>query len=132
MKRRNNSSYVVEEQSRGVGAVASRDLGIASRASGGEIIARKRSTGGFPSKSFTHRVGVGLPQPAKAITAVAKVPVQHFAVDNYSGPAYRKKDVTLVARPGGAKVHAGVILGNPPYRRELGTKRLAYAGCLEQ
>lgn len=114
MKRRNNSNYVVEEQSRGVGAVASRDLGIASRASGGEIIARERSTGGFPSKSFTHRVGVGLPQPAKTITAVAKVPVQHFAVDNYSGPAYRKNNVNLVVRPGGAKVHAGVILGNPP------------------
>lgn len=115
MKRRNkNSAYVVEEQSRGVGAIASQDLGLTARASGGEILARKRASGVFPAHRFAFRQGRVLPQPAREVLVRAEVPRQHYALDPYTGPGFRVDDVRLVSRPGGAQVHAGVILGDPP------------------
>lgn len=122
------SSYVYEDQSRGVGAVAAHDLGAISRASGSpvrsihqlrsarkapaQVLARRKR--GKPAKWFTAgRVGRLLSQPRKVVQVTATVPARGGAVVADTRTTDISESV-ITSRPGANTKPAALFEGEPP------------------
>jgi len=115
------SSYVVQNQSRGVGAVASEDLGAVSRASGRAVMAKsptkslisRRRRGMRPSRFVQGRSGNLLKSPFKSLNAKVVMPaLRKSVVVDVSKMGLKRTLMPIVERPTGV-VPAGLIAGTP-------------------
>ncbi len=108
-------SYVKSYESRGLGAVAARDMApSAPRTPALQarlIMSRRAISAGLPRYPFTVGVrGQTLAQPKRSDLIVSKVPSPS---NNFAAPLSRPVLVPVIERPGAGTTYSGLLPGNP-------------------
>lgn len=112
-------SYFKSYESRGLGAVAARDLAPSVPRTPAQqarqqalIMSRRATSAGLPKYPFTVGVrGQVLPQSQRLDRLVSQIPSYS---SNFYKPLSRPVLVPVIERPGAGTTYSGVLPGNPP------------------